>query len=149
VTCDSIRQSLFMPKSVPRIHGIVFGIINGLLMGDCSNQFKNRELPWHNEWWNFFMNLFTIFGKWHLISLDGLDDRASIHSRGRHFFLLATASKPALGSTHPPIQWVTGALTPAVKRPGPETAHSPPSSAEVNAWNCISTSTDTSSWRGA
>jgi hypothetical protein len=37
---------------------------------------------------------------------------------------------------HPaPIQWVTVALSPRVKRPGCEAAHSPPSSAEVkNTW---------------
>jgi len=43
----------------------------------------------------------------------------------------------------------TGALSPGVKRPGREADHSPPSSAEVkNAWIYTST-THTSSWRGA
>jgi hypothetical protein len=46
-------------------------------------------------------------------------------------FLLSTASRPALGPTQPPIQWVTWALSPWVKRPGPEADLSPPSSAEV------------------
>jgi hypothetical protein len=31
----------------------------------------------------------------------------------------------------PPIQWVPGALSPVVKRPGREVDHSPPTSAEV------------------
>jgi len=47
----------------------------------------------------------------------------------------STASRPALGPTQPPIQWVPG-----VKRPGREDEHSPPSSSEVrNAWSytCI------------
>jgi hypothetical protein len=46
-------------------------------------------------------------------------------------FLLATASRTALGPTQPPIQWVPGALSLGVKRPGREADHSPPSSAEV------------------
>jgi hypothetical protein len=33
--------------------------------------------------------------------------------------------------TKPPIQWVAGALSPEVKRPGREADHSPPSSAQV------------------
>jgi hypothetical protein len=50
-------------------------------------------------------------------------------------FLFATAPTLALGSTHPPIRWMPG-----VKRPGRETDHSPPSSAEVkNAWSYTST----------
>jgi len=40
-------------------------------------------------------------------------------------------SKPALGSTQPPIQWVLGALSLGVKRPGREADQSPPTSAEV------------------
>jgi hypothetical protein len=37
----------------------------------------------------------------------------------------------ALGPTHSPIQWVPGALSLGVKRPGREADHSPPSSGEV------------------
>jgi hypothetical protein len=37
----------------------------------------------------------------------------------------------ALGSTQPPIQWVQGALSPGVKRPGREADHSTPASTEV------------------
>jgi hypothetical protein len=33
-------------------------------------------------------------------------------------FLFATASRPALEPTQPPIEWVPGALSPRVKRPG-------------------------------
>jgi hypothetical protein len=47
-------------------------------------------------------------------------------------FLFTTASKTALGGpTQPPIQWVPGALSLGVKRPGREADHSPLSSAEV------------------
>jgi len=39
----------------------------------------------------------------------------------------------------PPVQRVSGALSPAVKQPGREDDHSLPSSAEVkNAWHCTS-----------
>jgi len=46
----------------------------------------------------------------------------------------------ALGPTQPPIQWLPGALSLAVKQLGCEADHSPPSSAGVkNAWSytCI------------
>jgi hypothetical protein len=50
-------------------------------------------------------------------------------------FRFAIASRPALGHTQPPIQWVRG-----VKRPGREADHSPSSSAELeNAWSYTST----------
>jgi hypothetical protein len=41
-------------------------------------------------------------------------------------FPFSTSSRPVFGPTQPPIQWVTGALSPGVKRPGSETDHSPP-----------------------
>jgi hypothetical protein len=46
-------------------------------------------------------------------------------------FLFTTASRTALGLTQPPMQWVPGALSLGVKRPGREADHSSPSSAEV------------------
>jgi hypothetical protein len=46
-------------------------------------------------------------------------------------FLFSTSSRPALGSTQPPIQWVPGALSMGVKRPGREADHSPSTSVEV------------------
>jgi hypothetical protein len=47
---------------------------------------------------------------------------------------------PALESTHPPIQWVPGALSSGVKRQEREVDRSPPASAEVKRI-CIYTST--------
>jgi hypothetical protein len=46
-------------------------------------------------------------------------------------FLFSMSSRPALGPTQPPIQWVPRALSLGVKRPGSEADHSPPASAEV------------------
>jgi hypothetical protein len=55
----------------------------------------------------------------------------------------------ALGPTQPPIQWVPGALSLAVKRPEREADHSPPSSAEVKEWvELYLHSSNTPSWRG-
>jgi hypothetical protein len=58
----------------------------------------------------------------------GLDDWGSrVHSGGGGLgiFLFTTASRTALGPTQPPIQWVPGALSLRVKRPGREADHSP------------------------
>jgi hypothetical protein len=46
-------------------------------------------------------------------------------------FIFTTVSRPVLGPTQPPIQWVPGSLSLGVKRLGREADHSPPSSAEV------------------
>jgi hypothetical protein len=55
---------------------------------------------------------------------------SSSPGRGKNF-LLSTASRPALGPTHPSIQWVPGAVSLGVKRPGREADHSPRTSAQV------------------
>jgi hypothetical protein len=65
-----------------------------------------------------------------------------------YFTMKLKRNRPALGSTKPLIQWVSGALSLGVKRPGREADHLPPSSAAVkNAWRYTSTP-NTSSWRG-
>jgi hypothetical protein len=53
----------------------------------------------------------------------GLDDQSLIPGRGRDFFLFGTISRPALGPTQPPIQWVLAALSPVVKWLGREVDH--------------------------
>jgi hypothetical protein len=62
--------------------------------------------------------------------------RPCFDSRHGKIFLFSTASRPALGTTQPPIQWVPG-----VKRLGPEADHSPPASAEIKNSGAICTST--------
>jgi hypothetical protein len=64
----------------------------------------------------------------------GLDDRAiGVRSPAEaKDFPLRSVSRPALGPTHPPVQWVPGVLFPGVNaRPGRDADHSPPSNAEV------------------
>jgi hypothetical protein len=65
-------------------------------------------------------------------------------------FLFETVSRPALVPSQPPLQWVPGALSLGVKRPGRETDHLPPSSAEVKeCGELYLQSPNTSSWRCA
>jgi hypothetical protein len=69
----------------------------------------------------------------------GLDDRWFESGQGLGIFLV-TVSRPALGPTQPPIQWLPGALSLGVKRPGREADHSfPPSVETKNAWSYSST----------
>jgi len=59
------------------------------------------------------------------------------------FFLFTTTSRPAIGPTQPPIQWIPGTLTPevGVKQQGYEADHILPTSAKVkNLLNYTSTS---------
>jgi hypothetical protein len=53
------------------------------------------------------------------------------NSRHSTIFLFSTASRPTSGPTHPPLQWITRAISSWVKRPGREADHSPPSGPEV------------------
>jgi hypothetical protein len=70
----------------------------------------------------------------------GLNDRGFESRQGLGLFLYTTVSRPSLGPTQPPIQWVAGAFSLGVKRPGRKADHSPPCSAEVkNAWSYTST----------
>jgi hypothetical protein len=66
-------------------------------------------------------------------------------------FLFTTVSRMSLGSTLPPIQWIPGALSLEVKRPGCEAEHSPPpSSAKVKECTELYLhSPKTPSWHGA
>jgi hypothetical protein len=62
----------------------------------------------------------------------GLDDRliGVRFPAGLGIFFFDTMSRPALWHTQPPIQWVLGALSLGVKRPGGVADHLPPSSSQ-------------------
>jgi hypothetical protein len=71
------------------------------------------------------------------LDVRGVGVRVPVWSR-----IFSSSCRPdcPLGSTHPPIKWVPGTLSPGVKRRGRETDHSPPTSAEVKKmWIYIST----------
>jgi len=71
----------------------------------------------------------------------GLYDQDFESRRRLGIFFFTTVSRPAVGPTQPPIQWVTEYLSLGVKQPGHEGDHSPLSSAEVkNAWSYTFTS---------
>jgi hypothetical protein len=59
-------------------------------------------------------------------------------------FLFSTSSILVLGPTQPLIQWV-----PAVKRPGRESVHSPPTSTDVKKTWIYTSTPPTSSWHSA
>jgi hypothetical protein len=56
-------------------------------------------------------------------------NHGSVLCTDKTFFF--TVPRPALRTTHPPIQWVLGAHSPGVKWLGHEADQSPPSGAEV------------------
>jgi hypothetical protein len=54
--------------------------------------------------------------------------RSSSPGAGKNFHF-SMSSRPTMGPTQPPIEWVPGAISPGVKRPGSEADHSRPTSA--------------------
>jgi hypothetical protein len=59
-----------------------------------------------------------------------LDYCGSNPNKGKTFHF-STSSRPAFGPNKPSIEWVMGDIFPMLRRPGGETDHSPPSTAEV------------------
>ena len=106
---------------------IFWNNLQHLYTSGCSSELLipiHHPKQWYNtvptitEAWNSSVGIVTRYG------LDGL----GIESRwGRDF---PPTSRSALGSTQPPVQWVTG-LSRGVKRLGRGVDHPPPSSAEV------------------
>jgi hypothetical protein len=69
-------------------------------------------------------------------------------SRNKRFFF-SIVSRPVLGPTQPPVQWVLGALSPGVKQHGHEADHSLPSSAKIKNGGAMSPLAHTPSWHNA
>jgi hypothetical protein len=65
----------------------------------------------------------------------GLDNRWFESRQGLGIFLFTTATIPALEPAQLSIEWLPGALSLGLKRPGRETDHSPSASAEVK--DCV------------
>jgi hypothetical protein len=86
--------------------------------------------------------------------LSQYSDWATVWTTGARFpagtYLFDIASRPLLGPTQPPTEWVPRALSPAVKRTGREANNSLPSIAEVKEWvELYIHFPNTPSWRGA
>jgi hypothetical protein len=81
--------------------------------------------------WNSVVSIVTGYG---------LDDRGvGVLVTVEVKILFSMSSRPILGPTQPPIQWVWGALSPGIKWQRREADHSPPASAEVKkVWIYIS-----------
>jgi hypothetical protein len=86
-----------------------------------------RELTEHIQGAGIAQTVQRLATGWKTGKLRG---RCSSPGRVKNFFF-STSSRPTLGLTQPPIQWVPGALSPGIKRLGREADHSPPISAEV------------------
>jgi hypothetical protein len=91
---------------------------------------------WAGEIWyaNIFNSVTLFCESWDnsvgIVTDCGLDDQGS-NPGGSWEFFTVTLSKPALGPTQPPIQWIPGALSLGVKWLGHGADHSPPSGVEV------------------
>jgi hypothetical protein len=70
--------------------------------------------------------------------LDDPRGRSRSLSRGKNI-RFSTSFRPTLGFTQPPIHWVSGALSPGVKRPGYEADNSPTGAKVKKLWIYTST----------
>jgi len=94
-----------------------YGLLNSYVSASCKGGAIRPELK-------FALHI-LVCTPW-TIEVLGFDSR-----RGLGIFLLIAASRMALGPTHRPIQWLSGALSLGVKRRGREADHSAASCAEV------------------
>jgi hypothetical protein len=111
------------------------GLVNNDVRFECLIKAKLSPGAWLHSEQN--SHTFSRYSDW----LRAGRPRGRSSSPGRvKNFLFSTLSRPVLGFTRPPIQWVSGALLKGIKRPGRECDHSPPTSAEVKKmWIYIST----------
>jgi hypothetical protein len=98
-------------------------MINWKRCGNKRSWYNWRELSRYSNW----------------LLAEGQRDRVKRPYRVK-IFLFSTSSSPVLGPIQPPIQWVTGSLSPEVKWLGREADHLPTTIAEVkNTWIYTST----------
>jgi hypothetical protein len=96
-------------------------LVRPLEGGDLLNSHSSLNYGYKNLKWIYQ----RLTASW-TIGWSAFDSRRELG-----IFLFHTASRPVLGPTEPPIQWVPGALSLGLKRPECEADHSPPYSAEV------------------
>jgi hypothetical protein len=99
----------------------------------------NKFYTKHVSIWTVLKNGSKIYIN--IFQIRSRDISVGIATEGRvKNFLFSTSSRPVLESTQPPIQWVSRALLPGVKRPGREADRSPSAIAEVKKmWTYTST----------
>jgi hypothetical protein len=123
----------------PKDVGIMFLRIVGELLPDCTVPHPRRSLYSHRcgnlKSSNKHCIIVMIRSRDSSVGIAtgyGLATKGSkFQSRWGQEFSLHHVVKTPLGPTQPPIQWVSGALSLGVKRPGREPDHPPPTSAEV------------------
>jgi hypothetical protein len=92
-----------------------------------TSQFKHRRFTLCLSYWSEVRD-----GSVGIATGYGLDDRGvAVRVPVDKNFHFSVSSRPVLGPTQSPIQWVPGALSLGVKWTGREADHSPPTSAEV------------------
>jgi hypothetical protein len=135
---QSVQFYLTSHKILKKIlsHRLLYSDIHPLcLHNDASSD------AWHRPTASIYFLLYNLFTDRNSvvgIPMDyGLKGQESIRGKVKSFFLLFTASRPALGPAQPPIQWVPGALSSRVNRSEREVDHSPPSSAKVKIGGAI------------
>jgi hypothetical protein len=107
---------------------------------EVSNENYDALLSVEETEVKYFDEVSSLYGsRDSLIGIATAYGRSSSSGRVKNF-LFSTSSIPVLRPIKPLIQWVPGALSPGIKRPGRGADHSPPTSAEVKKmWIYIST----------
>jgi hypothetical protein len=105
-----------------------------------SRTLPSKSFPIHHlssyHWILFSLNTLNLWRRDSSVGIEtgyGLDDRGVgvPVPGGTRIFCSQQRPDRLWGPTHPPIQWVTVALSTGLKRLGRESDHSPPTSAEV------------------
>jgi hypothetical protein len=86
-----------------------------------KDRFRHSEVDGGDKNWGSIVGVATGFG----LDDRGVGVRVPVGSR------MFSKSRPVLGSTQPPMQWVPRAFSPAVRRPGREADHPSPANAEL------------------
>jgi hypothetical protein len=141
-----LHRNEFLEKAVERRRDEVTEHCRELHDEEHRNLWHLCEEYWLLEYGAEYFDRYLCFGR----SLRaGWPRGQSSSPSGVKIFLFSRSSSPLLRSTQPPIQWVPGALSPGVKRPGREVEHSPPSSAEIKRMWIYTSTPHTPSWRSA